>query len=62
MQEKKCEGLEFQAGDSVRVKTHGDGPFICKYLGYFRILLHVLIGLDNSGYQVNNFFLDENTC
>ena len=31
IQDKKCEGMEFQAGDSVRVKTKGDSPFICKY-------------------------------
>lgn len=24
-------GIEFQCGDSVRVKTQGDGPFVCKY-------------------------------
>lgn len=28
IQEQKCEGLEFEAGDSVRVKTNGDSPFI----------------------------------
>ena len=31
IQEQKCEGLEFEAGDSVRVKTNGDSPFICEY-------------------------------
>ena len=31
IQDKKCEGMEFQAEDSVRVKTQGDSPFICKY-------------------------------
>ena len=31
MEEQKCEGLEFEPGDSVRVKTRGDSPFICKF-------------------------------
>ena len=30
LEEQKCEGLEFEPGDSVRVKTRGDSPFICK--------------------------------
>lgn len=31
LHEEQVKGLEFGAGENVRVKTHGDGPFVCKY-------------------------------
>lgn len=31
LHEDQVGGLEFECGDQVRVKTKGDGPFVCMY-------------------------------